>query len=263
MADAVMQLKGVTKSYGDRVVTQVLKGIDLTIARGEFAAVTGASGSGKSTLLNIMGLLDRPTSGTLLVNGQETNAMDDEQLTSFRGRTLGFIFQFHHLLPAFTARENVYMPMLLDRGTVDAQMAARADELLASVGLADKSRNLATDLSGGQQQRVAIARALALRPPVVLADEPTGNLDSETSDQVFDLLRRVNREEGTAFLVVTHDPRLADRCDRIIRLVDGVVAADASGKPGGPCRACGFGPCQRDACMLAADIPGRRLPVLP
>ena len=262
MADAVMQLKGVKKDYGDRVVTKVLKGVDLAIGPGEFVAITGASGSGKSTLLNIMGLLDRPTSGTLFVNGQETTALDDEQLTTFRGRTLGFIFQFHHLLPAFTALENVYMPILLDRGEVDDEMAARADELLAGVGLAGKSSNMANELSGGQQQRVAIARALALRPPLVLADEPTGNLDSEASDQVFDLLRRINREQGTAFLVVTHDPRLADRCDRIIRLVDGMVAADEVGKPGGPCRACGFGPCKRESCMLASEIPGRRLAIL-
>ncbi|MBN2359257.1 MAG: ABC transporter ATP-binding protein [Deltaproteobacteria bacterium] len=255
MAEPVMHIDGVTRDYGTTVVTRVLRGIDLEIRPGEFMALTGPSGSGKSTLLNLMGLLDRPTGGRIVVAGQDTGQLDDRQLTAFRGRTLGFVFQFHHLIPAFSARENVYLPLLLDRGRVDAAMQQRADELLASVGLADKARNRATDLSGGQQQRVAIARALSLRPKLVLADEPTGNLDSESADQVFDLLRQINQREQTAFVIVTHDPRLADRCDRIVRLVDGTIAGDQTSAPAGPCRACGYGPCLRDSFLLSRDIP--------
>jgi len=255
MVEPVLRLQGVTRDYGSSVVTRVLKGIDLEIHPGEFTALTGPSGSGKSTLLNLMGLLDRPTSGQVIVDGQDTGQFGDKQLATFRGRTVGFVFQFHHLIPAFTARENVYMPLLLDRGRVDREMLTRADELLASVGLSDRGGNRATDLSGGQQQRVALARALALQPKLVLADEPTGNLDTESADQVFDLLRQINQRERTAFIVVTHDPRLADRCDRIIRIVDGSIASDQTSAPAGPCRACGYGPCLRGSCMLSTDIP--------
>lgn len=255
-----MNLEGLVKDYGTRVVTRVLHGIDLEIFPGEMTAITGPSGSGKSTLLNLLGLLDRPSGGRVWVQGQDTSQLDDEALTQFRGRSLGFIFQFHHLLNAFTARENVYMPMLLDRGRVDDAMRARADELLASVGLAEKANSKASELSGGQQQRVAIARALALNPPVVLADEPTGNLDTESADQIFDLMQRINKQFQTAFIIVTHDPRLADRCERIIRIVDGRIASDQRGDAQGPCRACGYGPCLQDSCLRAEDIPGRVSP---
>ena len=255
MAEPVLDLRGVIHEYGTRVRTRVLHGVDLQIEPGEFTAVIGPSGSGKSTLLNLMGQLERPTDGSIRLDGVETAGLDEDRRATLRGRTIGFVFQFHHLLGAFTARENVYMPMLVDRNRVDAEMVARADELLGLVGLADKVARKATDLSGGQQQRVAIARALAARPRVVLADEPTGNLDTETADEVFDLFRRVNREQGTAILVVTHDPRLADRCDRIVRVVDGRLASDERGTPQGPCRACGYGPCLRDECMLSEQIP--------
>jgi len=216
----------VIREFGEKVIARILHGVDLRVEAGEFAALIGPSGSGKSTLLHLMGLLDRPTAGKVLVQGQDTSALDDDELTRLRGRSLGFIFQFHHLLPAFTSLENVMIPALADRGRSDPELKQRATELIRRVGLEDKLNFRATDLSGGQQQRVAIARALVMRPPLVLADEPTGNLDTGTADEVFELLREINREERTAFLVVTHDPRLAARCDRVIELVDGRIRSD-------------------------------------
>ena len=227
MADApALLLEGVRKSFGTGVVTEVLRGVDLRVERGEFAALVGPSGSGKSTLLNILGLLDRPTSGRVAVAGQDTAGLDDAALTKLRGQTLGFVFQFHHLLPGLTAAENVMMPMAAARGRMTADLRPRALALLERVGLGAKADALPAAMSGGQQQRVAIARALAAEPPLVLADEPTGNLDTQTSDQTFAVLREFNRELGVAFLIVTHDPRLAARCDRTIELVDGRVVSD-------------------------------------
>jgi lipoprotein-releasing system ATP-binding protein len=226
MDEPVLRLQGVVRDFGERVITRVLHGIDLLLRRREFAALTGPSGSGKSTLLNLIGLLDRPTRGTIAITGQETTHLGDEQLTRLRGRTIGFIFQFHHLLPAFTALENVVIPALADGGSRDGQMYARATQLLRRVGLPEKLHAKATELSGGQQQRVAVARALVMNPPLVLADEPTGNLDTRSADEVFELLRKINHEEGTAFLIVTHDPQLAARCDRTIDLVDGRIRSD-------------------------------------
>ncbi len=226
MADALVAVEGVVKDYGRRVVTRALDAIDLRLACGEFTALVGPSGSGKSTLLHLLGLLDRPTAGRIVVRGDDTGRLDDRALSRFRARTIGFVFQFHHLLPAFTAAENVMMPLLADRGRSSPSIAARARLLLDRVGLADRAGSRATDLSGGQQQRVAVARALAMDPALVLADEPTGNLDTQSGDQVFGLLREVNREQGTAFLIVTHDPRLAARCDRIVELVDGRIRSD-------------------------------------
>lgn len=229
MADALVRVDTVVKDYvSDSVVTRVLHDVDLTLEEGEFAALEGPSGSGKSTLLNLMGLLDRPTSGRIWLRGQDTTTLDSAALTRFRGRTVGFVFQFHHLLPAFTALENVYMPILADRGRPDSEMRQTAEELLVSVGLADKINSRATQLSGGQAQRVAIARALAMRPALVLADEPTGNLDQKSGSQVFELMRSLATERRTAFLVVTHDDRLAHRCDRIVELVDGRITKDES-----------------------------------
>ena len=177
----MVQLRGVRKSFnvGLPIETEVLHGIDLTLRRGEFCAVMGPSGSGKSTLLNIVGLLDRPTSGSLSICGQETTALDDRALTRLRGHNIGFVFQYHHLLPAFTRSENVMMPMLGDAGFPNEAMATRAAQLLDSVGLTPWRASLAGDMSGGQQQRVAVARALAMNPPLLLADEPTGNLDTQ------------------------------------------------------------------------------------
>jgi len=222
----MLQLEGVTKIYGGRVATHALRGIDLQIGRGEFVALTGPSGSGKSTLLNIIGLLDRPTAGRLLFQGQDVEDLDEDATTALRGRGIGFVFQFHHLLPAFTALENVMLPMLADRGRRDSEMRQRAAALIEEVGLGDRANYPAPDLSGGEQQRVAVARALVMRPPLVLADEPTGNLDTESGAQVFRLLRDINARYGTAFVIVTHDERLAAKCDRIVHVVDGRVDAD-------------------------------------
>ncbi len=226
MADAVLRLERVAKDYGDEVRTRVLHGVDLAVARGEFTALVGPSGSGKSTLLNLMGLLDRPTEGRIVLEGQDTGALDDAGLTRFRGRTVGFVFQFHHLLPEFSALENVMLPMMADRGRPDPSMEECAMHLLREVGLDRFARRRPSQLSGGQQQRVAIARALAMSPKLVLADEPTGNLDTHSADEIFALLREFNRRAGVTFLVVTHDPRLADRCDRVIEILDGRVVAD-------------------------------------
>jgi len=228
-APEVLRLAGVRKSFGigtPREV-EVLHGIDLVLQRGEFCALIGPSGSGKSTMLNLIGLLDRPTAGTLFIEGQDTRSLDDAALTRLRGRSIGFVFQHHHLIGAFTATENVMMPLLLDRNRPDAAMRRSAEDLLDRVGLLPWKDNRVGDLSGGQQQRVAIARALAMSPALVLADEPTGNLDTKSADGVFDLLRDMNRVSRTTFLIVTHDPRLAQRCDRVIEVVDGRIVADA------------------------------------
>ena len=222
-----MQLHGVRKAYniGTPIETEVLHGIDLTIHRGEFCAIVGPSGSGKSTLLNIVGLLDRPTSGTLMVCGEQTTTLDDHALTRLRGHSIGFVFQYHHLITAFTALENVMMPMLGAAEFPNETMRLRALELIASVGLTPWQDNLAGNLSGGQQQRVAVARALAMNPAVLLADEPTGNLDTKSADEVFALLRRFNNHQGTTVLFVTHNSALASRCDKTIEVVDGRLTA--------------------------------------
>ena len=228
-APATLRLTGVRKSYGlgTPVATEVLHGIDLVLQQGEFAALIGPSGSGKSTLLNVIGLLDHPDSGRILIEEQPTQGLADDVRTRLRGRAIGFVFQHHHLLPEFTSLENVMMPLLAARGRPDAEMRERAAGLLDRVGLTPWRDHMANDISGGQQQRVAIARALAMRPPLVLADEPTGNLDTRSADGVFDLMREINVANRTTFLIVTHDPRLAQRCDRIVELVDGRVVADA------------------------------------
>ncbi|BCM20911.1 ABC transporter ATP-binding protein [Mesorhizobium sp. J8] len=227
MADLLI-LEGIRKSYnvGTPVETEVLHGIDLTMRTGEFVALMGPSGCGKSTLLNIVGLLDRPTSGRLSIGGEDTTSLEETALTRLRGHSIGFVFQYHHLISAFTARENVIMPMLVDRGRPDAQMEERADQLLDQVGLGNWRDTRAMNMSGGQQQRIAVARALAMNPLLVLADEPTGNLDTASAQSVFELMRRFNREQGTTFLVVTHNHDLAAQCDRIIQLVDGRLTDD-------------------------------------
>ena len=224
----LVELSDVRKSYniGMPNEAEVLHGLSLRITRGEFVALIGPSGSGKSTLLNIVGLLEKMTSGDYRIQGQPVKALDDAALTMLRRGTLGFVFQFHHLLPAFTALENVTMPSLIREGRVSRQQHEHARELLAAVGLAKAMDKRPSELSGGMQQRVAIARALVLDPPLVLADEPTGNLDTASSDEVFVQMRRMHAERGTSFVVVTHDPRLAARCDRLIELVDGAVARD-------------------------------------
>ncbi|GIX32752.1 MAG: ABC transporter ATP-binding protein [Lysobacterales bacterium] len=234
---AVIRLQGVRKTYGQGAVAQeVLHGIDLTLARGEFAALIGPSGSGKSTLLNLLGLLDRPSAGEVFLLERPTSEMEEAERTRLRGEALGFVFQFHHLLAAFSALENVLLPSLArNGGRLTPTLRVEAEALLASVGLKPEQwRRKPAELSGGQQQRVAIARALFHRPVLLLADEPTGNLDTQTADQVFALFRRFNEERGLTVLVVTHDPRLAARTDRIIELVDGWILADRSAAPHHP-----------------------------
>ena len=228
MAEAVLKLEAIRKSYnpGTPTEVEVLHGVDLELGQHQFCALMGPSGSGKSTLLNIMGLLDHPTSGRLFLDGREATGLDDRELTRLRGRSIGFVFQYHHLIPAFTAHENVLMPMLVDRGRPDSGMRARADELLESVGLGPWRANLATTLTGGLQQRVAVARALAMDPALLLADEPTGNLDTKSAQGVFDLMREVSRSRGTTVLLVTHNHALAEQCDRIVELVDGQIVSD-------------------------------------
>ena len=225
----IVELRQVRKTYGlgTPVSTEVLHGVDLAVRAGEFVALVGPSGSGKSTLLNIIGLLERATSGQYLLRGREVSTLDDAELTRARGDTLGFVFQFHHLLPAFNALENVLMPLMIRQGELRPQDRELGLRLLAQVGLDAAAHKRPSELSGGMQQRVAIARALSRGCPLVLADEPTGNLDTHSADEVFALMRRFNEQQGTAFLVVTHDPRLAARCDRIITLVDGQVSAPA------------------------------------
>jgi lipoprotein-releasing system ATP-binding protein len=225
----VLRLEGLRKSYniGKPNEVEVLHGIDLRVDSSDFAALVGPSGSGKSTLLNQIGLLDSPTAGELYLLGQPTREMDDEARTAMRGRHIGFVFQFHHLIGAFTALENVLMPYMVAHGKPDRETLDRARGLLADVGLEKLGDRRPDELSGGQQQRVAIARALVTRPALLLADEPTGNLDTKTAAEVFGLFRRFNAEFGCAVLLVTHDPRLAETCDRTITLVDGRIESDA------------------------------------
>jgi len=225
----VLRLEKVCKSYnvGTPVEVEVLHDVDLTLARGDFVALIGPSGSGKSTLLNIVGLLDRPTKGRLFIEGQETSTLDDTAVTRLRGHSIGFVFQYHYLISAFTALENVMMPLLVEHEFPTQEMRGRAHDLLAQVGLAQWENNLANNMSGGQQQRVAIARALAMSPALILADEPTGNLDTKSANAVFEMMRQVNRTAGTTFLLVTHNMGLAQRCDHIIEVVDGRIKRPA------------------------------------
>ena len=204
---------------------QILRGIDITIGQGEMIAIMGASGVGKSTLLNILGTLDRPTSGEVLFAGSNLFEQSDTELASFRNRKVGFIFQFHHLLPEFTALENTVIPAMILRE--DRQKAFHtAEEMLGKVGLKDRVRHRPGELSGGEQQRVAIARALMTNPDFILADEPTGNLDTHTGDEVFALLKEINHEFHTTFIVVTHNEKLARQTDRILKMVDGQIAEE-------------------------------------
>lgn len=224
----VLRLEALRKSYniGQPNEVEVLHGIDLCIERQDFAALIGPSGSGKSTLLNILGLLDQPSSGELYLLGQPTSKMTDTQRTALRGNSIGFVFQFHHLIQAFTALNNILMPLMLTQGRPDQQSIDRARELLAAVGLEKFAHRKPNELSGGQQQRVAIARALITNPALLLADEPTGNLDTQTAEEMFALFRKVHQERDCAVLLVTHDPRLSATCDRTINLVDGLIQSD-------------------------------------
>lgn len=224
----VLRLEGLRKSYnvGKPTEVEVLHGLDLRLQRRDFTALVGASGSGKSTLLNLIGLLDRPTDGELFLLGEPTRGMDDARRTALRGGAIGFVFQFHHLIQAFTALENVLMPLMVATGKPNREQLERGRDLLKQVGLAGLEGRKPDQLSGGQQQRVAVARALVTQPALLLADEPTGNLDSKSAGEVFELFRKFNREFGCAVLLVTHDPRLSEQCDRTVTLVDGTIQSD-------------------------------------
>ncbi|MGE5422766.1 MAG: ABC transporter ATP-binding protein [Ignavibacteriales bacterium] len=226
MAEVLIKTTGVTKDFGEKVMTRVLFGIDLEIREGEFTSLIGASGSGKSTLLNIIGALDRPTEGHVVIDGTDLGDLDDDGLALFRNRTMGFIFQSHFLLPQFTVLENVMIPYLIYAGRATPQMKKRALDLLDRVGLSHRRDNRANAISGGEQQRVAIARALINQPRMILADEPTGNLDSSNTEKVFAMLREINQEYATSFIMVTHDRDLADRADRLLEMRDGMIVND-------------------------------------
>lgn len=221
---------GMTFRNGDDF-TEVLKNVDVTLQPGELAALLGASGSGKSTFLSIAGLLLRPTTGAITIAGQRVDQLSDAERAEFRNTRLGFIFQFHHLLPDFTATENVAFPAAAPAGGITPAMRKRARELLARVGLSDRLDFLVTRLSGGQKQRVAIARALMNKPELILADEPTGSLDRVAAEQVLDLMREVNREDKATFLICTHDEQVAARCTRRITLKDGWVEGASEEHP--------------------------------
>ncbi|MGN0932398.1 ABC transporter ATP-binding protein [Falsigemmobacter intermedius] len=225
MTDLLVELRDLRKGFGEgEARTEVLKGVTLSLPQREFAALLGPSGSGKSTLLSIMGTLMKADSGEHLMLGKDLMAAQDAELTDFRNRRIGFVFQFHHLFPDLTALENVIFPAAVRAGRETSEQKARGRLLLERVGLAHRMNFRATALSGGQKQRVAIARALMNQPSLVLADEPTGNLDRENADQVMELLAEMNREEGTAFLISTHDAEIAAACHRRITLSDGRVA---------------------------------------
>jgi lipoprotein-releasing system ATP-binding protein len=223
---AEVSLHALRKVYGTGVQTVALHGIDLEVAEGDYMAVIGRSGSGKSTLLNIIGTLDRPTSGEMRYAGRDVFARDDDGLAAFRNETLGFIFQFHYLLPEFNALENVLLPFRIRHGRVAPELASRGKELIERVGVGARMYNRANNLSGGEQQRIAIARALINRPRIILADEPTGNLDSDTSESVQGLLREINRDLKTTFIIVTHDRHIAAGCDRVVEIDDGRILRD-------------------------------------
>jgi len=229
MAEHVIELKNVKKVYGKTVKTEALKGIDLAFEKTSFTSIIGQSGSGKSTLLNIIGTLDRPTEGQVFVNGKDTSLLSKDDLSTLRNKSIGFIFQFHYLLPEFTALENVLMPIRISKKKVTKDVLKRANELMDLVGLEKVKDNLANNMSGGQQQRTAIARALMNQPDIILADEPTGNLDSDTTRQIYELLRKINKELKTTFIIITHDRKVAEEADRIIEIKDGQVNVDMSG----------------------------------
>ena len=226
MSKEVLQLINIDKSYGKKVITRVLNNINLTFYEGEFVAIIGQSGSGKSTLLNIIGSLDKPTSGDILFKGENISHFTNNEMANFRNKSIGFIFQFHFLLSEFDVLENVLMPTWIKYGSDTEKEKERALELLEYVGLKDFIDRNSSNLSGGQQQRVAIARALMNNSDIILADEPTGNLDSESSKQIYKLLREINRKFKTTCIIVTHDPRISDMCDRVIEIMDGKIIKD-------------------------------------
>ena len=224
--DNVISLSGINKIYGSEIKTQVLYDINLDIRAQSFSSIIGASGSGKSTLLNIISTLDRPTSGSVVINGIQTTKMTKADLAKLRNETIGFVFQFHYLLPEFTALENVLMPARIRDGKVTKDTLDRARELLKLMGIEKVANNNASKMSGGQQQRTSIARSLINNPRIILADEPTGNLDSESTEVVYDIMRDINERYKTTFLIITHDRRIAQKADRVIEIKDGRIHLD-------------------------------------
>ena len=222
----MLEVKGINKIYGEDIKTQVLYDINLSFEQGSFNSIIGQSGSGKSTILNIMGTLDKATSGEIIIDGKNVKNMSNNQLAALRNSTIGFVFQFHYLLPEFTALENVLMPYEIKHGKITKEIIKKAEDYLKLVGLEDLKNNLSTKLSGGQQQRTAIARALINNPKLILADEPTGNLDSDSTETIYELLRNINQEFGTTFIIITHDKRIAEKTDRIIEIKDGRINMD-------------------------------------
>jgi len=222
----VIKMENINKYYGDYIKTQVLYNINLQVEESSFNSIIGASGSGKSTLLNILGTLDRPSDGKVFIDGNEVSSLNNSQLAMIRNKYIGFVFQFHYLLSEFTALENVLLPYQIGRKTVPDEIKKRAEELLSIVGLTKVKNNLGSKMSGGQQQRTAIARALINNPKVILADEPTGNLDSESTENVYTLFRDINKKFGTTFIIVTHDRKIAEKTDRIIEVRDGRIFLD-------------------------------------
>ena len=211
------------------VETHALRGVDLTIENGEFAALVGPSGSGKTTLLQLIGLLDQPTTGSVFINGREASRLNRDQRADLRKGSIGFIFQFFALIPTLTAYENIEMPLLLNRNK-PPERKARVAEMLEAVGLTDRAHHRPDQLSGGQQQRVAIARALSMRPSLILADEPTANLDTENGKQVMDIMKKLNTETGVTFVFATHDPRVISYADRVVTLQDGLIENDSKAR---------------------------------
>lgn len=231
MSEALVRLVQVKKTFHHLGrPLDVLRGIDLELGRGELAAIVGPSGAGKSTLLHCIGTLDLPTTGKIFVEGQDVTTLSGARLSALRNRTIGFVFQFHHLLPEFTALENVQMPGLI-QGQSRSETEPRARKLLDEVGLGKRATHRPGELSGGEQQRVALARALFLEPPILLADEPTGNLDSATSEAIHELFIAINRERGTTIVVVTHNTVFAERMPRILEMRDGVIERDLRRAP--------------------------------
>jgi lipoprotein-releasing system ATP-binding protein len=223
---AIVELKKVDKVYRGAVDTQALSNIDLIFEQGSFNSIVGESGSGKSTLLNIIGILDRPSSGELWLDGQPTSSLNANILAALRNRSIGFVFQFHYLLPEFSAMENVLLPYLIGHSKAPDEVKKRAEDLFDLMGIARVKNNMANKISGGQQQRTAIARALMNNPRILLADEPTGNLDSENTAVIYRIFRDVNHRFGTTFIIVTHDRRIAEQTDRIIEIKDGRIVMD-------------------------------------